>query len=178
MTSKARRPIELIALGCHADLTADRVKSLLHTDGIHVPHGAAWDGLRPLIEQTAALLMRLPREAPFGSYLVADKETREIVGICGFKDGPRCGVVEIAYHTFPAYEGLGYATAAAAALRDLALSSRLVHTVTARTLREVNASTRVLTRCGFAWSGEVNDPEDGLVWQWEQRRTAADGPDV
>jgi RimJ/RimL family protein N-acetyltransferase len=47
-----------------------------------------------------------------------------------------------------------------------------VSLVCAHTLPEANASTRVLTRCGFRRIGEVIDPEDGLVWRWEKERKA------
>jgi ribosomal-protein-alanine N-acetyltransferase len=36
-----------------------------------------------------------------------------------------------------------------------------------RTRPEYNASGRVLTACGFERTGEVVDPEDGLVWRWD-----------
>ncbi len=42
-------------------------------------------------------------------------------------------------------------------------SGRLAHTCP-----EPNASTRVLTKCGFRRVGEVMDPDDGLVWRWEK----------
>jgi [ribosomal protein S5]-alanine N-acetyltransferase len=38
--------------------------------------------------------------------------------------------------------------------------------VTAQTLPTENASTRVLQKLGFTRIGEVNHPEDGLVWEW------------
>jgi hypothetical protein len=31
------------------------------------------------------------------------------------------------------------------------------------------AATRVL-KCGFRYTGEVIDPEDGLVWSWEKHQ--------
>ena len=34
----------------------------------------------------------------------------------------------------------------------------------------INASTRVLTKCGFRHIGQVIDPEDGPVWRWERHR--------
>lgn len=37
-------------------------------------------------------------------------------------------------------------------------------------VRGNDASTRVLTKCGFAFIGEVIDPEDGLVLRWERKR--------
>jgi len=49
-----------------------------------------------------------------------------------------------------------------------ALSHEQVRTVRAHPLPQPNASTRVLTKCGFQRIGEVIDPEDGLVWRWER----------
>jgi RimJ/RimL family protein N-acetyltransferase len=65
------------------------------------------------------------------------------------------------------FEGRGYATEAAAALVDFALASGQVRLVRAHTLPEVNASTRVLLKCGFRHVGTVVDPDDGPVWRWE-----------
>jgi RimJ/RimL family protein N-acetyltransferase len=92
-----------------------------------------------------------------------------VVGKCGFKGPPAAdGVVEIAYGVSPEYQGKGYATEAAQSLTDYAFSSGKVRVVRAHTLPEANASTRVLTKCGFRRIGEVIDPEDGLVWRWER----------
>jgi RimJ/RimL family protein N-acetyltransferase len=90
------------------------------------------------------------------------------IGTCGFKGPPADGVVEIAYGVQPDHQGKGYATEAAEALVTYALGDTRVRVVRAHTLREPNASTRVLTKCGFRYIGEVIDPEDGLVWRWER----------
>ena len=92
------------------------------------------------------------------------------VGSCGFKGPPdAAGMVEIAYAVHPEHQGKGYATEAAAALTSYALSSDQVRVVRAHTLPVNNASTRVLTKCGFQKIGEAIDPDDGLVWRWEHR---------
>jgi RimJ/RimL family protein N-acetyltransferase len=92
-----------------------------------------------------------------------------VVGNCGFKGPPGAdGVVEIAYMIMPAHQGKGYATEAADALVDYAFSSGRVRVVRAHTLPEANASTRVLSKCGFRRIGEVMDSEDGLIWRWEK----------
>ena len=92
-----------------------------------------------------------------------------VVGKCGFKGPPAAdGVVEIAYGVSPEHQGKGYATEAAQSMTDYAFSSGEVRVVRAHTLPEANASTRVLTKCGFRRIGEVIDPEDGLVWRWER----------
>jgi RimJ/RimL family protein N-acetyltransferase len=102
-------------------------------------------------------------------YGVVHRETNTVVGTAGFKGPPdEDGVVEIAYGIVPSHEGRGLATEVAAALVDFASTSGVVRTVRAHTLPQPNASTRVLTKCGFTFVGEVVDPEDGLVWRWER----------
>ena len=93
-----------------------------------------------------------------------------VVGMGGFKGPPDDnGMVEIAYGIVPSYQNKGLATEAARALVRYAFASgRGIRLVRAHTLPEPNASTRVLTKCGFARVGEVLDPEDGLVWRWEK----------
>jgi len=68
----------------------------------------------------------------------------------------------------PDYQGRGYATEAAAALVIFALERVDVRRIRAHTAPEPNASTRVLSKCGFHHLGEVTDPEDGPVWRWER----------
>lgn len=100
-----------------------------------------------------------------------------IVGKGGFKGPPSAdGVVEIAYMVMPEYQGRGFGTATAQALADYAFSSGQVRCARAHTLPEPNASTRILTRCGFEYLGEVVDPDDGLVWRWEKRFEAGAEP--
>ena len=78
------------------------------------------------------------------------------------------GMVEIAYGVVSSREGRGYATEAARALIHFAARDPRVRTLRAHTLPEANASTRVLTKCGFVHIGPVVDPEDGPVWRWER----------
>ncbi|MDB6136324.1 MAG: hypothetical protein JWM59_4567 [Verrucomicrobiales bacterium] len=70
------------------------------------------------------------------------------------------------------HQGRGYATQAARALTDYALGHPDLRTVRAYTLPERNASTRILTKCGFQNTGEVIDPDDGPGWRWERVREA------
>ena len=96
------------------------------------------------------------------------------IGSCGFKGPPSPdGTVEIAYAVEPAHQGQGYATEAAEALTEFAFIDSRVHTVRAHTLPEPNASTQVLTKCGFQFIGDHLDPEDGPVWRWEKQRQPA-----
>lgn len=101
-------------------------------------------------------------------------ESGKVVGHCGFKGPPDAeGVVEIAYGVDPEHQGKGYATEAAQALVNYVSNQGEVHLIRAHTLPEWNASTRVLTKCGFERVGEVIDPEDGLVWRWERANATA-----
>jgi len=102
-------------------------------------------------------------------FSLVHRDSDTVVGMCGFKGPPaEDGVVEIAYGVSPEYRGKGYATEAAQSLTEYAIESGKVRVVRAHTLPEPNASTRVLTKCGFRRIGEVIDPEDGLVWRWEK----------
>jgi [ribosomal protein S5]-alanine N-acetyltransferase len=102
-------------------------------------------------------------------FSIMHRDTGRAVGHCGFKWAPADGVAEIAYGINPEHQGNGYATEAAEALTNFAFTQN-VRTVRAHTLPETNASTRVLTKCGFQHIGQVIDPEDGPVWRWERHR--------
>ena len=102
-------------------------------------------------------------------YTLIRTEDGTPVGQCGFKGPPVDGLVEIAYGVAPPFEGRGYATEAARALAKIAFESGEVQTVIARTLHRANASSRVLQKADFRSVGEVIDPEDGPVWQWERK---------
>jgi len=123
-------------------------------------------GAREILEQTVDLLTRDPRPEPWGSYLAHDGEAA--VGLCAFKSAPdEAGTVELAYMTFPAFEGRGHATAMAAELVRIAFAAGSP-LVIAHTLPQENASNRALLRNGFSFAGETIDPEDGRVWRWEK----------
>jgi RimJ/RimL family protein N-acetyltransferase len=122
---------------------------------------------REMVAQTQAMLRAQPRPEPWGSYIAWEPETP--VGTCAFKHAPnQAGEVEIAYMTFPLFEGRGHATAMAAQLVEMARAAGADAAI-AHTLREENASNRALRRNGFAFGGEVIDPEDGPVWRWEKK---------
>jgi RimJ/RimL family protein N-acetyltransferase len=107
-------------------------------------------------------------------FAVVHRERNAVIGTVGFKGPPdEAGIVEIAYGIVPGFQAQGYATEAAAAGVAFALADGRVRVVRAHTLPINNASTRVLAKCGFARIGEVEDPEDGLVWRWERSREAA-----
>lgn len=106
-------------------------------------------------------------------FCVVHVASNTAIGMGIFKGPPADGgVVEIACGIVPGHEGRGYATEVAQALVAYAFGSGRVVLVRAHTLPEPNASTRVLSKCGFERTEEVMDPEDGLVWRWELPRAA------
>ena len=122
---------------------------------------------REILAETCALLTRDPRPDPWGSYVV--HLGGRPIGIAAFKSAPDPDrEVEIAYMTFPAFEGRGHATKTIAAL--VAIAEAEGAAPIAHTLPEENASNRALRRNGFVYAGEVDDPEDGPIWRWEKAR--------
>jgi len=112
---------------------------------------------------------RIGANPPWTGYLAIDCATNEVVGTGGFKGNPNtAGEVEISYGTFTSCEGQGIATAVARQLTAIALEQPVIGRVLAHTLPERNASCRVLEKAGYQFAGEVIDPEDGKVWQWER----------
>jgi [ribosomal protein S5]-alanine N-acetyltransferase len=137
------------------------------THGVQI--GAQIDLIRDIVGQNLAFLASVPRDAPWGAYLSVDQASRLVVGACAFKSGPTPErLVEIAYYTFPDYEGRGFGTAMALELCRIADESGQVERVIAHTLPEPNASNSLLRKAGFSHVGEVIDPEDGRVWRFER----------
>ncbi len=132
------------------------------------------DGVRDfLLAGSADFMARLraatePDPWSFG-FAVLHKIDNCMIGFASFTGPPdSSGLVEIAYGIAPAYQGKGYATEAAVALVDFASRNNCVTKICAHTLPEINASTRVLEKCGFQKIGEVVDSENNLVWRWEK----------
>lgn len=102
-------------------------------------------------------------------FAVCERASGLVIGSGGFKGTPDdLGEVELGYGIAPAYQSRGYATEVAKALIAFAEQDCRVQLITAHTLREPNASGRVLTKCGFVLTGEVDDPDDGPIWRWER----------
>ena len=117
------------------------------------------------LEATALLYDTVGFHEPWVGYLAMDGE--RVVGTCGFKAPPAAGRVEIAYFTFPEFEGRGVATAMARRLTDLALETEPGVTVAAQTLPIGNASNAILRKLGFRLVGTATDEEVGEVWEWQ-----------
>jgi RimJ/RimL family protein N-acetyltransferase len=152
--------LRLVPIGADADTEA-LAEQL--APGFGGDRGAA----RDILVQTVEFLAREPRPDPWGSYLGHAGGTPVALG--AFKSAPDAeGTVEIAYMTFPACEGRGYARAMVPSLYAMAIEHG-ASLIVAHTLPQENASNRALRSGGFTFAGEVTDPEDGLVWRWEKR---------
>lgn len=119
---------------------------------------------REVCQMMAKLYQKQGYEPPWIGYLALLYGS--VVGTCSFKTAPQNGRVEIAYFTFPGYEGQGIATDMAGELvRRARAHTKGIH-LFAQTLPRKNASTAVLTKLGFKFLGAVQHPDDGTVWEW------------
>ncbi|MFZ4559338.1 MAG: GNAT family N-acetyltransferase [Saprospiraceae bacterium] len=102
------------------------------------------------------------------SYLVIEKFSRTLIGACGYKGRPnKMGEVEIGYEIAPDYRNRGYATELSQCLIQYARRYPEINTVKAHTLSFESPSTQVLRKCGFTFTEELFDPDDGILWQWK-----------
>jgi RimJ/RimL family protein N-acetyltransferase len=113
---------------------------------------------------TSELYTTVGFEEPWIGYLALSDDTP--VGACAFKSKPANRRVEIAYFTFPEFEGRGFATAMARRLVAIAREHDSAVILAAQTLPERNSSHRVLEKLGFHHVDTVEHPEDGTVWEW------------
>lgn len=124
------------------------------------------DIILEVVAQIKSMMSKTSAQAPWIGYLARRLSDQRIVGTCAFTDMPHNGQVEIAYFTFPSYEGKGIATEMARGLLEIGRSHGLTRLI-AHTLPEENASTSILQRLGFSKSAVITHPEDGIVWQWQ-----------
>ena len=117
------------------------------------------------------LYIKVGFEKPWIGYF-ASSDNNEIIGVAGFKGKPKNGKVEISYGTFNNYQQQGIGTELCHQLVLLSLQKDKKVKITARTLPENNASTRILKKNGFEFSGPVWDEDDGNVWEWEYKHKA------
>jgi [ribosomal protein S5]-alanine N-acetyltransferase len=128
------------------------------------------DVLPPVLKEncqgSAALFAAVGFAPPWVAYITVSDD--KPVGGCAFVGAPKDGSVEIAYFTLAEFEGQGFSTEAAARLIEIALRADPAIALTAKTLPEENASTRILRRNGFTFAGETTDDDIGLAWAWKR----------
>lgn len=107
-------------------------------------------------------------EKGWWSYLPINKADNKLIGLCGYKGKPsEKGEVEIGYEIKAEYRNKGLATELAKALIENAFNFKPVSTILAHTLGEINASTKVLSKCGFQKIEEIEGTDHGTLWKWE-----------
>jgi hypothetical protein len=107
------------------------------------------------------------------TFLAVDPRDHQVVGTCGFQGPVRAGRVEIAFWTFPPFEGRGWATSMTRALVARAFADPDVQTVVAHTLPERSPAASVLTANGLVRVQSRRRDESGKrgrVWRWEAHR--------
>lgn len=110
-------------------------------------------------------------QAGWWTYLPVHKADNKLIGSCGYKGCPdEAGAVEIGYEIKEEYRNSGLATELAGALVKNAFNKTDVYSVQAHTLGETNPSTKVLSKCGFQKTFEIQDEENGLLWKWELKK--------
>lgn len=90
----------------------------------------------------------------------------KVSGVGGFTGKPKDGKVEIAYGTAKEYEGQGIASFACRQLIAIAKRTEPNLIITAKSAPEQNASTKILQRNGFIFTGIVQDEGIGDAWEW------------
>jgi len=156
----------------HALLTAalagnDSLAALL---GVSVAEG--WEGFPEALPILCSMYAEQPGVRPWGSLFFIEPKLRTLVGFGGFKGPPSAdGVVEIGYAIAPAFRCQGLATDAVTQMLQRAFTDASVRAVDAHTLGHANPSIRVLEKAGFQRIAELNDPDEGAIWQWRRART-------
>src|SRR6266567_914382 len=131
----------------------------LSLSGITLPEAAT-----PVVAATVQLYARLGYVEPWVGYLAI--EGGNCVGACGFTSPPAGNTVEIAYFTYPDFERRGIATRMIQRLIAIAQECDPSVRIIAHTLTEENASNHILKKLGFAFTGAIDHPEDGKIWEW------------
>jgi [ribosomal protein S5]-alanine N-acetyltransferase len=124
---------------------------------------------------TADLYRRVGFMPPWIGY-VAVVDGRGVGG-GAFVGPPKEGCVEIAYFTLEHEQGRGYASRTAASLVALARAHDPAIRLKAFTLKQENASTKILRARGFSIVGVAQDADAGEVWEWRDRQFIQPGTD-
>lgn len=93
-----------------------------------------------------------------------------VVGTAGFTGQPVDNTVEISYWTFKEWEGQGIASMACKELIAIAQKTNPSVSITAKTLPEYNASTKILQNNNFKFIEIVQDHEIGDAWLWVREK--------
>jgi ribosomal-protein-alanine N-acetyltransferase len=166
--------INLKLIPCDADILQAAIagnEMLANLLGVEVPDH--WTEFGPMAFQYSLDMLKVePIPHSWRTYFPIHIEDNVLVGSGGYKGQPSVdGIVEIGYEIAPQYRDRGLATEYAQALIDNAFKNTEIKMVIAHTLSHENPSTSVLTKCGFTWTEEILDPDDGLIWRWELKKS-------
>ncbi len=132
-------------------------------------HALVTEGVRDLMAGVIGMTpAHMLDHGAWGGFFVFDRASRQVVGTCAFKSPPDAdGAVEIAYYTFPSFEGRGYASAMARELTGAgagepqrSAQSSLIRLPSPTPRRAFSSAPASAT-----WARSI-DPEDGRVWRW------------
>lgn len=116
-----------------------------------------------------------PASGYWGPFLIVLQRTQQVVGSAGlFVQPSRGGQVELGYSVYPAFQGQGIASEAAAALVAWALTHPGTLSIKATIPPRHIASQRVAAKAGLCPTGRVEtDLDEGPVEVWEMNREAS-----
>jgi RimJ/RimL family protein N-acetyltransferase len=115
-----------------------------------------------ILGHVRAIVRRMTDQHESGNWMMV--AGTEVVGLIGFHRAPsETGDVEIGYNVAPSRRRRGYATAAVAALVELAAADTRIVAIVAGTDPENIASQRALERNGFQTTGRSTDGD--LRWK-------------
>lgn len=152
-----------------AALTGDTMLA----DLLKVKVAEQWTAFGPApLEYALKKMKEDGNENGWWTYFPVHKADNAIIGSGGYKGRPTGkGIVEIGYEIAPAYRNRGLAGEMTLGLISHAWKDSRVTAITAHTLGHENPSCSVLRKCGFNKVEELNDPQDGIIWKWEMKRT-------
>lgn len=104
------------------------------------------------------VLMRHWQMHGFGLYAVIERESGAFCGECGLRYTDDGAEVELSYGLFAPFRGKGYATEAAAAVRDIALGVLKLPVLVARSRGDNRGSHKVLEKVGMVFDGRQESP--------------------
>lgn len=104
--------------------------------------------------------LKLQEEKGYSPYAVIMKETREMVGVCGFNP-PDGEYIELMYHFAGKHWGIGLASESSSACIEYARNSLKAEKLAAYTDPENIASQNVLLKSGFVCMGSKHHNGSG-----------------
>jgi RimJ/RimL family protein N-acetyltransferase len=115
------------------------------------------------------------RRFGFGLYLVKLSQSEVPVGMCGLVRREHLPDVDLGFAFLPEYEKSGYATEAARAVLGYAKNSLMLKRIVAITMKENEASIRLLRKLGLQFERMVTNPgeSDLLLYGMELLREPA-----